>query len=245
MIVITYNEEADLPGCLDSVQGLDAELVVVDNRSSDRTLEIARSRGAKTFTRDFDGYAPQKQFALEQATRRWVLSIDCDERVSPELAREIRDVVEHGRPEAGFEIPFEIHYLGRKLRFGGMGREKHLRLFLREKSRFVGGKIHEGTEVTGAVGRLSGKIEHYPYRDLDEHRAKIERYTTLMAERRIEEGSRATLLHFIVPVWEFLVRYVFRLGFLDGRPGLIYACMAAHYTRLKYSKMLERQRHAA
>lgn len=245
VIIISFNEEVDLPGCLESIQSLDPEIVVVDNHSHDHTIEIAKKYGAKVYSQLFEGYAPQKQFALNHATRRWVLSIDCDERVSPELANELRTIVEKDPPEAGFDIPFEIHYLGRKLRFGGMGSEHHVRLFRRDQSRFIGGKIHEGVEVRGTLGRLRGRIQHFPYRDLAEHRQKIERYTTLMAERRIEEGQRPTAFHRLIPFWEFFLRYFLRFGILDGKAGLAYAYMAATYTRMKYEKMIRLHRDAA
>jgi glycosyltransferase involved in cell wall biosynthesis len=245
VIIITFNEEADLPGCLDSVKGLGAQVVVVDNSSRDRTVEVARGHGAEVHDHAFSGYAPQKQFALEQARRGWVLSIDADERVTPELVQELRTVLASPSPEsalpAGFEIPFEVHYLGRNLRYGGLGSERHLRLFRRDGGSFVGGTIHEGVNVSGPIGRLSGKIRHTPYRDLDEHIAKSSLYTTLAARKRFEQGSRSNPFYLLVPPWNFFVRYIVRLGFLDGRQGFVYAVMAAFYAWTKYTKLAQLQ----
>ena len=240
VVIITCNEETDLPGCLDSVRELGAEIVVVDNHSADRTLEIARRHTSNVHTRAFNGFAAQKQFAIEKATRSWMLSLDADERLTPGLAREIKALLSGAPAESGYEIPFEIHYLGRRLRFGGLGSERHLRLFRKDCGRFSG-DVHEGFALAGPVGRLSGKIQHYPYRDLDEHLDKLNRYTTMAARAGLVQGRRITPFHHLLPPWVFFVRYGLRLGFLDGRAGLMQAVMAAFTTWTKYMKLAELQ----
>lgn len=246
-VMIAKDEELDLPGALDSLRGLADEIVVlIDTASSDRTEAIARERGAKVALRPFDDYAGQKQAALEMATGEWVLSVDADERVSSALAEEIHHLFSVGSvPKfVAFVIPFRIHFLGRVLRWGGLGHEKHLRLFRRDRGRFVGGALHEGVEVHGPVGRLRAPIEHIPYRDLADYRSKLEAYTTLAAQKRFAAGRRAPLLrHLILPA-EFLLRAVVRLGVLDGRAGLIWAGLSAFHSWLKYAKLAQMQRAA-
>ncbi|MBI4349788.1 MAG: glycosyltransferase family 2 protein [Elusimicrobia bacterium] len=239
VVVITKDEEHDLAACLDSVKGLAAEVVVIDNRSTDRTVELAKARGAVVRERVFDDYASQKQFALEQATRGWILSIDADERVTPELARELERLLAAGPAEDAFELPFEVEFMGRVLRFGGLGSERHLRLVRRGKGRFVGGGLHEGLEVDGRVGRAAGRIRHVPYRDLDEYLAKLGRYTSLAAEKRHRAGRRSSPLDHLRPCWELFARLVLKLGLLDGTPGVVYAGLSAFHTWVKYVKLRE------
>lgn len=246
VVIIARDEERDLPGCLDSVAGLADEVVVLDSGSTDRTRELARARGAKVFERPFDDYASHKQAAVERATGDWVLSIDADERVTPALRDEIRALLaappDGGAGNVGYEIPFEVHFLGRRLRFGGLGSERHLRLFRRGRGRFTGGSLHEGVRVDGPVGRLRGPIRHLPYRDLGEYLAKLDRYTTLAAEKRRRAGRRFTPLHHLLPCWELFHRLVLRLGVLDGTPGVAWAGLSAFHTWVKYLKLRELQR---
>ena len=157
-VLIAKDEELDLPGALDSLRGLADEIVVlVDTASSDKTEAIARERGAKVALRPFDNYAGQKQAALELAAGEWVISIDSDERISSALAEEIRQLfsVSSVPTFVAFIIPFEIRFLGQVLRWGGLGHEKHLRLFRRDRGRFVGGALPEGIEVQGPTGNCA------------------------------------------------------------------------------------------
>ncbi|HAH07064.1 MAG TPA: LPS biosynthesis protein [Elusimicrobia bacterium] len=238
-VLITRDEALDLPACLESLAGLDAELVVLDGGSTDGTQDIAQRFGARVEHREFDAYASQKQAALDLAKNEWVLSIDADERVSPALRDEVRRLLS-GRPEhAGYEIPYEVVFMGRVLRFGGLGGERHLRLFRRSAGRFVGGRLHEGIEVSGPVGRLQGRMVHIPYRDVDEYLDKLRRYTGYGARKRFEQGRRFNPLHHLLPFWEFFVRAVLRGGLLDGGPGLAYAALSSFHTWVKYLKLKE------
>lgn len=242
VVVITRNEEHDIGACLDSVGGLAAEVVVVDNRSTDRTVALARERGAVIRERDFDNYAAQKQAALELATKTWVLSLDADERVTPALAAELDRVLPGAANADGFIVPFEVEFMGRVLRFGGLGSERHLRLVRRGAGRFVGGGLHEGLEVKGPVLLTASPIRHVPYRDLDEYLEKLSRYTTLAARKRFDAGRRASVLRHLLPFWELFARLVLRLGLLDGTPGIVYAGLSAFHTWIKYVKLKELER---
>ncbi|HVC08643.1 MAG TPA: glycosyltransferase family 2 protein [Elusimicrobiota bacterium] len=239
-VIIAKDEERDLPGCLESLRGLcDETAIVIGAKSADKTEAIARAAGAKVSVRAFDGYAGQKQAALELASGEWVLSIDCDERVSPELAHDIKRALAAPGNYAGFEIPFRVFFLGKRLRFGGLGSERHLRLFKRAAGRFAGGQVHEGIQLDGPVGRLAGAMNHVPYRDISEYVAKMDFYTRLAAKKRFEKGGRFHFWHHALLPWDFFARAVLKLGFLDGQAGLVWAGLSAFHHWLKYVKLAE------
>lgn len=238
-LLIAKDEEDDLPGWLKNLEGVASELVVVvDESTTDRTEELARAAGAKVLRRRFDDYARQRQAALELCAKEWVLWLDADERLSPELRCSIAGLKDGAD---GYVLPFKVRFLGKVLRFGGLGGETHLRLFRRAKSRFVGGALHEGIEVAGTVARWPGPghIEHEPYKDLADYHSKLDRYTTLAAQKRWDAGRRWSPLDALRPHWELFSRLVLKLGILDGAPGLTWARLAACHTRLKYAKLRE------
>ncbi len=236
-ILIAKDEAADLPGCLDSIRGLVSEIVVVVSAdTTDETEQVAKAAGARTVRRAFDDYARQRQASLDLATGDWCLWIDPDERVTPALADEIRGVLRE--PAAlGYDIPFEVSFLGRTMRFGGLGSEHHVRLFKRDQSRFVGGALHEGIEIRGPVGRLRGKITHIPYRDVADYMSKLERYTDLAAKKRYDAGRTFTPFHHLIYPWELFARLVLKLGILDGSAGVTWARLSAYHSWLKYVKL--------
>jgi glycosyltransferase involved in cell wall biosynthesis len=244
-ILIAKDEEADLPGCLESLKGLATEIViVVSEDTTDRTEEIAKAAGAKVLRRKFDDYARQRQAGLDAATGDWCLWIDPDERVASALAEEIRAALAGAPAVDGYDVPFEVRFLGATLRRGGLGSESHLRLFRRAKARFIGGALHEGIEVAGFLGRVRGKIVHEPYKSVSDYLGKLDRYTTLAAQKRFEAGRRFTPFHHLLLPWEFFARAVLKLGFLDGFPGLVWAGLSAFHTWLKYVKLGQMQRQA-
>ncbi len=242
VIVIARNEERDLPACLASVAGLAAEIVLVDSGSTDRTLDIARAAGAKVLHREWEGYGKQKQAALDAAAGPWVLNLDADERVTPALADEIRSVLDASPREKGFSIPFRHFFLGRLLRFGRFGTETHLRLFQKDAARYGSAQIHEGIHVDAPLSQLSGRIDHFSYHDLTEYFDKCNRYTSMIAAKRFAEGARFSVFHHLRLPVEFLLRYVIRLGFLDGEPGLTYALLSSYYVWLKFLKLRDLER---
>lgn len=231
-LLIARDEEADLPGCLESLRGLASEIiVVVDDATTDGTEALARAAGCKVSCRRFDNYAGQRQAALDLCTKEWVLWIDCDERAPRRL--------EFPKDAAACELPFKILFLGRELRWGGMGVETHVRLFRREKARFTGGTVHETLEIAGQTVFQDAPILHEPYRDLSDYLGKLDRYTTLAARKARETGRRFRFWHhFLVPA-ELFRRLVLRLGFLDGFPGVAWATLAAFHHWLKYAKLKE------
>jgi glycosyltransferase involved in cell wall biosynthesis len=238
--LIAKDEEKDLPGCLASLQGVAEEVVVVVSEdTTDQTERIARESGAKVLRRRFDDYARQRQASLDAATGDWCLWIDPDERLTPALADEVKSLA---ASDAAYDIPFEVRFLGKTLRWGGLGSESHVRLFRRDKARFVGGALHEGLQIDGSVGRLHGRIVHEPYKTISEYFEKLDRYTTLAAQKRYAAGRRFSPWRHLILPWEFFARAVLKLGVLDGYPGLVWAGLAAFHSWLKYAKLGEMQR---
>lgn len=241
-ILIAKNEERDLPGCLDSLKGLANEIIIViSDDTTDRTEEIAKAAGAKVLRRKFDNYALQRQASLGAATSDWCLWIDPDERVSEDLKSSIRRILagEHkwGDALSALWIKFEVRFLGKTLHWGGLGSEKHLRLFRRAKARFTGGELHESIEVDGLQGLIQSKIVHEPYRDIPDYLSKLDRYTDLAAKKRFEAGKRFTVFHHLILPWEFFARAFLKLGILDGYPGLVWAGLSSFHSWLKYVKL--------
>lgn len=241
--VITFQEADRIEDCLDSLAFCD-ELVVVDSRSTDRTRELAERHGARVIERDWPGHVAQKEFCVRQATHDWVLCVDADERVSPELTDEIRALRERGFPEhAGWRFPRLSSYLGTWVRHGSWYPDRQLRLFDRRRGRWGGHDPHDRVELEGSVGTLRGDLLHHPYRSLAEHLATIDRYTTIMARGLHARGRRASALDLVGPPLVRFVRfYVLKRGFLLGWKGLLLSLLAAHYGRLKYAKLLVLQK---
>lgn len=237
-ILIAKNEERDLPGCLDSLRGLVSEIVVVvSDDTTDETENIAKRYKAKTSRRKFDDYAKMRQAGLNVAEGDWCLWIDPDERVTQDLADEIKGALSSSPPFVAVDIPFSVRFLGREMRWGGLGRESHIRLFKRESAEFTGGVLHESLVIDGPVGRFSGKIVHEPYRDIADYLSKLDRYTTLAAQKRFAEGRRFTVFHHLILPWEFFARVVLKGAFLDGYQGLVWAGLSAFHGWLKYVKL--------
>jgi glycosyltransferase involved in cell wall biosynthesis len=237
--LIVKNEAVDLPGCLESLLGLADEIIVVDSGSTDATVPIAEACGARTFTRDFDGFATQKQFSLDHCTGDWVLSIDADERVTPELAADIRRVLNDSDAADGYRVRRDLYFLGRRLRHGGVGTDWPLRFFRHTKGAFANVTVHESVDVSGSVGRLDGVLKHLSYATLAEYAEKCEHYTTLSAEELFKKGRRFSTLDHLRPGWELFQRVILRGAWLDGQVGLIYAALSSHTVWLRAVKLWE------
>jgi glycosyltransferase involved in cell wall biosynthesis len=239
VIVITRNEEESLPLCLDSVKTIANEIVVVDSGSTDRTLDVARSFGAKIFTREWAGYSLQKQFALDKASGPWILNLDADERLSPDSVQEILRLLSDPESLAfnGYALPFH-HYFGpTRLRFGGAQNETHLRLFRKDKARYGTQPVHEKIVVEPPFGALCSPVLHTSYKNIHDYLTKCNHYTTLIAQEKYKAGRRFHVWHHLRLPVEFLIRYFFKLGFLDGAAGFRYALLSATYVWLKYAKL--------
>jgi (heptosyl)LPS beta-1,4-glucosyltransferase len=239
--VITRNESANIGAALDSVAWAD-EIVVVDSRSTDDTVALALRRTGRVLVRDWPGYSAQKNFAAASAAHDWILSLDADERVTPELADEIRGLL-GGEPAArGYRIPRVSRYLGRWIRTTDWYPDYQLRLYDRRVSTWTG-VVHEGVEVTGPVGRLRGDLQHVPYRDIAHHLQTIDRYTTLAAQQMRDRGASAGVAGLAArPLGAFLRNFVLRGGWRDGSVGFVVSVLNSYYVFLKFAKLWERDR---
>ncbi len=243
-VIIARNEEDKIRRCLDSLKSFAAEIVVVDSGSTDRTAEICREQGCRVFTREFDGYGSQKQFAVDHAVNDWVLSVDADEVLTPGLQKELAGMSGPGGLKYdAYSIPFSLVYLGRIMKHSGLGHEMHLRLFNRSKGRFTTTAVHEGIVCDGIAGKLTNRILHYSYRDISHHLEKINIYTSQAAEELTKRGKRYSGFSaaFKFPL-SFFIYYFLKGGILDGYPGFVWSYLAALYTTLKIVKTVELQK---
>jgi glycosyltransferase involved in cell wall biosynthesis len=238
--VITFNEEQNIRDCLESIAWVD-EIIVVDAFSTDNTAAICRQYTDRVVQRQWPGHVLQKQFALEQASGAWVLSLDADERLSAEAAAEIRRTVVDGDPAAdGFMFPRQSFYLGRWILHGGWYPDRKLRLVRRGRARWTGEDPHDKLVVDGTTGQCSGKIYHYVYRDIAQQLKTVDSFSRITAEQWHRQGVPARLLPLLVrPPLKFLETYVWKRGFLDGMPGFIIAVISSCYVFLKYAKLWE------
>ena len=276
VVLISFNEEANIGRTLESVQSLvgdgKGEIVVVDSGSTDRTLEIARSYGAKVFVEEWKGYAAQKNSAIDKASGEYVLSLDADEEISRELSEEIARTVEsaprtykfaqkmtdgHGEPIVinGFWIPRKNYFLNRWIKHGGFWPDRKLRLFRSGTGSFRDAAVHETLAVEEYKGNrglsvparsLSGALIHHSYPNLSDYIEHMNRYSSLGAEMVVAKGYQGFSVINVVlrPLAALLYNYFFRLGFLDGREGLLLHLYHAVYVSWKYAKAWELARKA-
>lgn len=240
-VIITKDEERNIEACLDSVRWAD-EVVVVDACSADRTAELARARGARVFVRPWPGYGPQKNFGIEQATADWILIVDADERVTEGLREAIVRVLAEGPPAdlAGYEVPRRNFFYGRWLRGGGAYPDYQLRLFRRKSGRYDEVLLHEHLQLDGRTARLAEPLDHHSMPDIREHVRKIVRYTTLGAREKLKRRSRVTAADLLGSHLATIARiYLWRGGWRDGVPGLIFALFSGMHTFVKYAKVYE------
>jgi len=239
--MITENEEANLPRALASVRWA-GEVVVVDSGSTDATLEIARRSGARVFEEPWKGYAAQKNSAIAHATGEWILSLDADEEVSPELAEEIGRLLEEEPPCCAYRIPRRNHFLGKALGHGGYWPDPKLRLFRKGSAQFEERPVHETLKADGPAGRLTAPLLHHCYPTLDDYIAHMNRYSSEGARVLAQTGRKSkSLLAFLWnailnPAATFIYNYFFRLGFLDGREGLLMHLNHSVYIHWKFVK---------
>jgi len=289
VVIITHNEEANIGRTLTSVQPLIAdgkgEIIVVDSGSTDRTVEIAKSFGAKVFIEEWKGYAAQKNSAIDKAAGVWILSLDADEEVEPSLAVQVSRLFPMSRDEAlvlareespttreslreavklakdkgmlakatpvgggvmiavnGYQISRKNEFLGRWIKHGGFWPDPKLRLFRRGMARFEDRAVHEDARLTEGMSlRLKSALLHHSYPTLADYIDHMNRYSSLGAEMAVAKGHRGFSLFNIVvrPIATFIYNYFFRLGFLDGREGLLLHLYHAIYVSWKYAKAWE------
>jgi glycosyltransferase involved in cell wall biosynthesis len=281
VVIITYNEEANLVRTLESVQPLvsngKGEIIVVDSGSTDRTVEIAKSFAARVFIEEWKGYAAQKNSAIDKAIGDWVLSLDADEEVDRDLQQALGDTVEglervaalrqvnahdltveDARSDveyhintildgglSGFWVPRKNQFLGRWLRHGGFWPDPKLRFFRRGSGRFEDRAVHEDVRLDGKTGQIRyGSLIHHSYPTLSDYIEHMNRYSSLGAEMVVAKGEvRFSAINIVArPLATFVYNYLLRLGFLDGREGLLLHLYHAAYVSWKYAKAWELSR---
>src|SRR2546425_1831113 len=244
-VVIALNEERNIADCLTSVAWAD-EIVVVDACSTDRTVELAWRFTDRIFVRTWPGYGPQKNFAMAQATADWILIVDADERVSPELRNEIDAVLKKDPGVSAYRVPRRNYYYGRWIRGAGQYPDRQLRLIRCGQGRYNDLPIHEHLQVEGLIGDMQGHLDHHSYPTVLTHELKVGRYSTLSAQERTHAGhvgvSPLNLL--LNPLWTFTKIYVLRGGYRDGMHGFLFSAFSAAHVLLKYTKLWEHKQAA-
>jgi glycosyltransferase involved in cell wall biosynthesis len=234
--IITLNEERNIQRAIESLRCCD-EILIIDSGSVDRTVELAEKLGARVIEAGWRGYAGQKNWAAEQAAYNWILSLDADEALSEALEAEIWNLKKNGPRYDAYTMPRLAQYLGRWILHSGWYPDRKVRLYDRQKAKWVGDFVHESVQVSGRIGHLETNLLHFTCDSLSEHVKTVDRYTTLAAQELASRRIRIGWLRLILdPPWTFLRTYFFQLGFLDGLEGMMIAYMAAFYTFLKYAK---------
>lgn len=237
--VITLNEEHRIRRCLESVAWAD-EIIVVDAESHDKTVQIAREFTDRVMSRPWAGFATQKNFALDQSTGDWVLSLDADEETPAELRHEIMAIVGDAQACDGYAIRRRNIFLDQWVRHGGLYPDWQMRLFRRGRGHFVERAVHESASVEGTVGRLRAHLVHRSYEGVSDFLERANRYSSLAADELMREGHRMRTRDLILrPLARFTSMYLLRLGFLDGHRGLLLAALYAYYVFMRSAKVWE------
>jgi glycosyltransferase involved in cell wall biosynthesis len=241
-VIITLNEEANLPRCLASLRGLVSDIVIVDSGSTDRTWEVAASEGARFEFQPWQGHVAQKNSALSRATRHWALCLDADEALSPELARAIRELFARGDPEFdGYRVNRLNFYLGDWIRHAWYP-EWRLRLVRVGRGAWRGSDPHDRLDVSGPTGRLDGHLFHYSYAGLQDHFQRIVRYAQIAADARVRSGQPARWYHLVFSPWlAFLKSLIVKQSWRDGWRGWIIAFATLTKVFAKYAFVYERR----
>lgn len=241
LVIITFNEEAHIERCIRSAPFVD-DVVVVDSFSTDRTVEIAKGLNARVFSEKWKGFGPQKAFAADQAKNAWILSLDADEALSPELAAEIVSEFSRLDPEAGYLVPRRSFFLGRWINHGGWYPDFQLRMFNKSKSQWNSAGLHEKVEVKRQL-KFRQDLQHWVFDDLSDQVRTNDRYSGLGAMSLAEKGRPFSYFHLLTkPLTKFVETYFFKAGFMDGLPGFMISISAAYSVFLKWAKLWEIER---
>lgn len=238
-VVITYNEEKNIERCLQSLQGIVDEIVVVDSFSTDKTEEICRLYNVHFYKHTWAGYSEQKNYANTLAAHNLILSLDADEALSEELKTSIQELKENCK-SALYDMNRLTNYCGQWIYRCGWYPDQKIRIFDRTQVRWKNMKVHEEMEFPDEITlvHLKGDLYHYSYYTIGEHILQANRYSTLAAEEYFEKGKKTHILVFTIKsVWRFIRDYFFKAGFLDGFYGFVICLISAMTTFLKYSKL--------
>jgi glycosyltransferase involved in cell wall biosynthesis len=240
VVVITLNEEKNLARCLAAAKVIADDILVVDSGSTDATVAIAESFGARVLVEPFKGYVTQKNFADAHALHDWVLSIDADEVLSPELISSIQQIKNEPQ-QVAYELKRLTNYCGHWIKHCGWYPDKKVRLYQRSKGAWIGDQIHESWELTTTpknYGKLQGDLLHYSYHSFSDHLKQIEKFTEIMSRRDVANGKKVSIFKTIFAAkWKFIQSYFLKLGFLDGYAGFQVCLLSSFATYMKYSKI--------
>ncbi len=237
VVIVTKDEERNIEDALRSAAGAQ-EIVVVDSFSTDRTVEICRGYTDRVLQHAWLGYARQKQLAVDHARGPWVLILDADERITPELRDEIAGAILNTDCD-GFSLPRRNYFLGRWIKHSGWWPDSTLRLFRKDRGGLEDREVHEKVVVRGRVGQLHAPLEHHTYRSIADYVHKAELYSSLAAKEIRKRGRPGIFSLIAKPFFTFVKMYVLRRGFLDGMHGLVLAVLYGYYTFLKYARAWE------
>ncbi len=241
VVIITRNEERNIRACLDSVKWAD-EIVVVDSGSSDGTIAICREYGCKIIEAEWKGFGANKAAGVQAAKNDWILSLDADERVTPELAQKIKEILASDHLADGYKIRFRTLYLGRQIRFSDWQNEYHLRLFNRRRGSFNDAILHESLNLNGRTEKIKAPIIHNSFPTLAVHLQKIARYGQLAAEQKSAAGKKSGVCGAVLRgLFAFVRIYILKAGFLDGRMGFVLAINNGFAAYMKYLMLWEKQ----
>lgn len=237
IIILTYNEERHIKECIESVRFAD-EILIIDSGSVDKTLEIAEEAGARVVTHPMtEGFAAQRNFAMQQTTTDWILFLDADERMTPLLANEIKEAIVDYKQITAFKIPRRNHFLGKWIKNCGWYPDYSLRLMKKGKAHYTG-LVHEHLVVDGLTSVLKQPFIHYTYSNIEQYLAKLNKYTSLAALEMKQKGKKSGLLDIgFRPAFTFFKFFLLRKGFLDGIEGLVVSLLSAFYVLVKYVKL--------
>ena len=242
-IIPTSNEAHNIEEVLQTVAFAD-EIIVVDSHSTDTTVELAKKHTDRVLTHHFETHAKQKNWAIQQASNEWILLVDADERITPELQKEIIDILSQAKDNVAYWIYRKNKFLDSTLKYSGIQGDKCIRLFRKSKCRYEEKYVHEEIISTGKVGYLKHRMRHNTYRDLNLFYNKLNYYADLQAQDYLKKTKRVNAYHlWLKPNFRFFKHYIIGRGFLDGFPGYVYAITQKHAVKMRYIKlkMLQKQ----
>jgi len=235
-IIPTLNEEENIEGAIESLSFAD-EIIVIDSYSTDKTLSICEKLNVRLIQRVFDDFSSQKNYAIDQASHNWIFILDADERIPPDLSKEIIEKTKDPEGCVAFNIYRTFYFKGHVIRYGGWQTDKVIRLFRKEHCRYDGKLVHEQISSQGEIGFLKNKIDHFSYRGLNQYTGKLDFYAHLQAKELIQAQKKIHFLHmWFKPGFRFLAHYMIRFGFLDGEEGYTLAKLHAKAVHQRYAE---------
>lgn len=246
VVIPTYNEEDNIAALLRQLTWVD-EIIVVDSFSTDQTARIAKAFPICFLQRIYQSPADQKNWAIQQTKHQWVLILDADERLTAELEKEIKEIIQQEISEyVGYTIYRQNYFMGKAIKYCGLQRDRVIRLIQKDWCVYNDNQVHEKIESTGKIGTLNHKLEHYTYKNLQHFLAKNERYGIWSGQDYFDSVPNVTLFHlWIKPLWRFLNQYIFKKGFLDGQAGFIFCVIMAWGVFLRYVTIKEMRQNAS